>query len=276
MAMQVTHVVMAAGVVDVLLAKGVGTRELGLFLSGCIFPDIRYMAKGVARNETHPFPAYASQKAIDREMDVVWKLLLSGRHFDAGVHFHALCDAKREKLLDADNVLARLIGPWEQLQARAIYVERLLKMCEDDILHGDLSASNWHAAISWMREARRDEAFFSKIEAEYGVIRADVDTWYEGLESYLLYCDPLSVANFLWMLDSPLKNYAAIPYIPSFETPEVVDYTSKLSGYVSTQEWPKAKRVAADYVADFAWPVSGALLFCLGVWLVFRRVRVGK
>ena len=119
MASEVTHVIYAQKYLEKNPRKG---GEL--FILGTLFPDMRRVAKGLARKDTH---MYFENIDLNFEgMDL----------FNAGWKFHAWCDMRREEILNKYNFYS-LRG------ARAI--DPTVKLVEDELVYDKYK--NWEKLI---------------------------------------------------------------------------------------------------------------------------------
>ena len=148
MASEITHVVYGKKIFDRL-----GDHSWPEFVTGTLFPDIRYMAK-IDRKLVH---------FINTSED---KIPLNNS-FRAGMYVHSLVDEKRELFLKSKRMYELL--PENRLNATA------LKLVEDEVVYGRYK--NWEGAVLIPDNLFKEEYLFS-------IPKKTIDSWYKFLQYY--------------------------------------------------------------------------------------------
>lgn len=185
-------------------------EDLGAFLLGNLFPDIRYLGE-VSRERTH-------ETHVTLE-----KILLSQSPFLAGMRLHALVDEQREVLVVKWNV-------YEEIkEEEAVYQATLLKLIEDEILYHQVNVKFIKTQLENVLEE----------ELAKGSSYASVQQWHKFLYHYLS-LPPSQLLIHLAAQDKGFFNIPAetikrwsqrLPYLS--QKPELVSYVSDLSAFFS-------------------------------------------
>jgi len=149
MAAPITHVAITARVFDKFF-KGRAKED---FFIGSLFPDIRYLGV-IARDKTH----YANITLND---------LVGDDSFLAGVKFHSILDAAREKFMVENDVYA--------LCPRSKYITQSLKILEDEILYKYVK--DWQEYINYLKNILPEEI-------NLGISNKDAQRWHNLLMQY--------------------------------------------------------------------------------------------
>jgi len=149
MAFEVTHVIYAQKYLEKNPRKG---GEF--FILGTLFPDIRRVAEGITRRDTH-----MNFEKIDLD--------LSGMDmFEAGWKFHLWCDMRREEILNGHNFYV-LKG------TRAI--DPTVKLAEDELVYDEYK--NWEKLIYVLNNP-------PIIRTHLDVPQETIERWYAMLGKY--------------------------------------------------------------------------------------------
>lgn len=148
MANQITHVALAEKKYTELFSK----FEKADFFIGTIFPDIRYLGV-IEREKTH-------------DKDFLLPDILNDRNtaFRAGVKYHCLVDAVREKFVTERGLYA--------LVPQSKYITQAVKCLEDEIYYPEV--------LSWAAYSNMLEKVLPE-ETAYGISPEDVTRWHKLL-----------------------------------------------------------------------------------------------
>jgi len=149
MASEIAHVIYAQKYLEKNPRKG---GEF--FILGTLFPDMRRVAEGIARRDTH-----MRFEKIDLDFDGM-------DMFEAGWKFHLWCDMRREEILNGHNFYA-LKG------ARGI--DPTAKLVEDELVYGEYK--NWEKLIYVLNNP-------PIIRTHLDVPQETIERWYAILGKY--------------------------------------------------------------------------------------------
>jgi hypothetical protein len=149
MASQVSHVIYAQKYLEKNPRKGAE-----FFILGTLFPDMRRVAEGIARKDTHMY-----FKSIDLNfegMDL----------FEAGWKFHAWCDMRREEILHKYDFYS-LRG--------ANAIDPTVKLVEDELVYDEFK--NWEK----LRYVLNNPPI---VKTDLDVSQETIERWYAILAKY--------------------------------------------------------------------------------------------
>ncbi|MEK7600512.1 MAG: hypothetical protein AAB463_00945 [Patescibacteria group bacterium] len=151
MANQITHVALAEKKYDSLFSK-FGKED---FFIGTVFPDIRYLGV-IDRERTH-------------NTNFLLPAILDGENtaFQAGVKYHCLVDAVREKFIIEQGLYA--------LVPQSKYITQAIKCLEDEIYYPKVS--DWAVYVAMLHKTLPEET-------AYGVASDDIARWHNLLADY--------------------------------------------------------------------------------------------
>jgi len=150
MASPVSHVIYAQKYLEKNPRKG---GEF--FILGTLFPDLRRVADGLARKDTH-----MRFESIDLDFEGL-------DLFDAGWKFHAWCDMRREEILNEHNFYS-LRG--------ANAIDPTAKMVEDELVYDEYK--NWEKLIYVLNNP-------PIVHTDLDVSQETIEHWYAILAKYL-------------------------------------------------------------------------------------------
>ncbi len=154
MASQISHIVYA----DKYLNKKNSSKiNRNNFILGTVFPDIRRMAKGMSRRDTH-----SSFNVINLNFNDLTS-------FKAGWKFHLYCDIKREEILRKYNFYS--------LEGTTDFACAPSKLLEDKIIY-EQYGNDWGELVYFFRNP-------SEIKLEIKISYDMYKLWYAVLADYI-------------------------------------------------------------------------------------------
>lgn len=155
MAGPIAHILLAISI----LPKDLPQENIKQFIVGSSFPDIRYMAKNLSRDQTH-------SKNIS--MDMVLEKINNKDFFLAGMLFHSFVDEIRDKYMHKNNIY--------KIMPRAEHAARAIKLLEDEILFEKIESPD--------KVSKYFDDIFDE-EIAYGLSRHEVNNWHTLMKAYL-------------------------------------------------------------------------------------------
>jgi hypothetical protein len=126
-----------------------------MFFLGCVFPDIRRVADGLKRKDTH-----WKFDPIDLDFQGL-------SPFESGWKFHTYCDMKREEILNKYNFYS--------LAETTAFGHEPGKLLEDELIYS--SYNNWEKIINYFNNP-------ATVEIDLDVPCETFDLWYAMLAKY--------------------------------------------------------------------------------------------
>lgn len=162
MATPITHIVLTEKIFDRFFKDKLRKD----FFIGTLFSDIRYL-KVIDRNKTH----YGNLTLNDLKKD---------DSFLAGVKFHSILDAAREKYIVANDVYS--------LCPESEHITQSLKLLEDVIFYQYIE--DWNEYINYLNKILPSEINF-------GIAKKDIQKWHSLLQQYFQkQPDQQTITNF--------------------------------------------------------------------------------
>ncbi len=141
----------------ITISKKYTKEQEALFISGTLFPDIRYSA-GLERQQTHE--AVVTLETVVQESNA----------FKAGMHFHCWVDNFREETTDAEPQGLALIG-----EDHEAHLSTFLKLIEDEIIYETLD----HDYYSTVLKTISPEEY--EVAASLGIVSDILVKWHQHL-----------------------------------------------------------------------------------------------
>lgn len=200
MAMQMTHLLLAAPLFKQLKAEGMPPEDLGQFLAGVLFPDIRYVSH-LSREETHSISNNASKDQLACFYQTILQDLAKKDFFKAGAKFHAFCDCKRLQVLEEKNLFKQLdSAAWHLIKTQAPgQCENVLKLLEDVLAFNRLDPSDRKEMLFCLQYYVTHVDFEQKMQ-HFNIDKATFNKWYTITYEYLNNLTPMSRNDFCMML----------------------------------------------------------------------------
>ena len=199
MASQVSHIIYAHKFWEKYPLRDINKDE---FILGSVFPDIRFIAEGIKRKDTH-------RRFKNLNLD------FSGMtSFEAGWKFHSYCDMKREEVLNKYNFFS--------LDGASDFAGRSNKLLEDELTYN--TYHNWEKLIHYFNNP-------PKLSTGIDIPLETFDLWYAILSRYIeRRPDKRSMLNFeSKTLSSPEKAMGIIEGVEKLrENKKVVEVLKKV------------------------------------------------
>lgn len=149
MAAPMTHIILTEKVFEKYFLK-MNKKD---FVVGTSFPDIRSLGV-IERSKTH---------LPDHSLQDIW----ASDSFMAGVRFHALVDAVRERYMGENGIYALFPG--------SLYLTQTVKRFEDEVLKSRIN--NWEEIAGYFDSVYEDERRF-------GIDEKDIIRWHQLIARY--------------------------------------------------------------------------------------------
>ena len=265
--MQVTHIVLAKGILSLLEHENWSVHEKGAFLAGTIFPDIRYICPELNRENTHPLPMKATEDECDHFMKEILADISKRKCFDAGVKFHGLVDNLRWRWVQ-DWQVHKSLGEqnyiWECFK-NEYQADSVLKLIEDDNLHLSLTHQEWQEVSAWIRGAIENPNLSQEMIAKYQINHTHWNQWYYTTVDYVEQCTDHNRLKFMKMIGKsvPLECVAEQLVgagIYFLKTSALIDYTEQLQEGLAGWLAPHMHSVMVFQANQALQPYSGGSL----------------